>query len=241
MPNSRRAGTGSLGTLDLHQLRLAESRRALNQSRGGRAEHHPTRRCHRFHPLRHPDLLTDGGVTQSARTDLTGDHLTGVKSHPQPQIHTVALLDVDGKPLRSPPERPSAARQARTAWSSNATGAPNTAMIPSPVNLSTVPPYRCTTAAQRSTSSAMISRSRSAPTAAAMSIECTTSANNTVTCLYSAALAAAETAVPHSLQNFEFSGSPTPQAEQANPVERHGIASAHAICPSKPSVFAMSR
>ena len=32
----------------------------------------------------------------------------------------------------------------------------------------------------------MISRSRSGPTAAAMSIECTTSANNTVTCLYSA-------------------------------------------------------
>ena len=34
----------------------------------------------------------------------------------------------------------------------------------------------------------MISRSRSAPTAAAMSIECTTSANRTVTCLYSAEL-----------------------------------------------------
>ena len=32
----------------------------------------------------------------------------------------------------------------------------------------------------------MISRSRSGPTAAAMSIECTTSANSTVTCLYSA-------------------------------------------------------
>ena len=42
---------------------------------------------------------------------------------------------------------PNAARHARIAWSSNATGAPNTAMMPSPVNLSTVPPYRCTTAA----------------------------------------------------------------------------------------------
>ena len=59
-------------------------------------------------------------------------------------------------------------------------------MIPSPVNLSTVPPYRCTTTAARLTNSAMISRSRSAPTAAAMSIECNTSANSTVTCLYSA-------------------------------------------------------
>jgi hypothetical protein len=44
------------------------------------------------------------------------------------------------------------------------------------VNLSTVPPKCCTTAAQRSASSVMISRSRSGPTAAAMSMEWTTSA-----------------------------------------------------------------
>src|SRR6476469_5895466 len=56
----------------------------------------------------------------------------------------------------------------------------------------------------------MISRSRSAPTAAAMSIECTTSANSTVTCLYSAGLGADVTAAPHSLQNFEFGGSSVP-------------------------------
>jgi hypothetical protein len=66
---------------------------------------------------------------------------------------------------------PSAARHERSAWSSKAAGAPNTAMTPSPVNLSTVPPYRCTTAAERVTSSVMISRHRSAPTVAAMSIE----------------------------------------------------------------------
>ena len=75
-----------IGTLDLNQLRLAESRCAFNQSRGGRAEHHPTRRRDRLHPLRHPHLLTDGGVTQSPRTDLTGDHLTRVQPDPQPQI-----------------------------------------------------------------------------------------------------------------------------------------------------------
>ena len=50
----------------------------------------------------------------------------------------------------------------------------------------------------------MISRNRSAPTAAAMSIECTTSANSTVTCLYSAGFAAVDTAAPHSKQNFAF-------------------------------------
>ena len=89
-----------IGTLDLNQLRLAESRCALNQSRGGRAEHHPTRRSDRLHPLRHPHLLTNSGVTQSARTDLTGDHLTGVQAHPQLQLHTVAVSDLGGKPLR---------------------------------------------------------------------------------------------------------------------------------------------
>jgi hypothetical protein len=56
----------------------------------------------------------------------------------------------------------------------------------------------------------MISRSRSGPTVAAMSMECTTSANRTVTCLYSAGVVAVATAAPHSLQNFESGGSSVP-------------------------------
>src|SRR5271170_6362977 len=68
-----------------------------------------------------------------------------------------------------------------------------------------------------STSSAMISRSRSAPTAAAMSVECTTSANSTVTCLYSAVWVAVLRGVPHSLQNFEFGGNSVPQDPQTSP------------------------
>ena len=111
-----------------------------------------------------------------------------------------------------------AARHARTAWSSNARGAPNTAMTPSPVKLPTVPPYRCTTTAARLTNSAMISRSRSAPTAAAMSIECTTSANSTVTCLYSADRVACVSGAPHSLQNLELGGSSVPHDPQNSPV-----------------------
>jgi len=35
----------------------------------------------RFHPLGDTELLTDDGVTQSARTDLNGNQLTGVKSY----------------------------------------------------------------------------------------------------------------------------------------------------------------
>ncbi len=88
-----------IGTLDLNQLRLSERRCAINQSRGGRAQHHPTRCSDRLHPLRHPDLLADRGVTERPRTDLTRDHLTGVQAHAQPQVHTVSHLDIDGKPL----------------------------------------------------------------------------------------------------------------------------------------------
>ncbi|MGO9031468.1 hypothetical protein, partial [Mycobacterium sp.] len=43
-----------------------------------------------------------------------------------------------------------------------------------------------------------------------MPIDPTTSANNTVTCLYSAGVVAVATATPHSLQNFEFGGSAVP-------------------------------
>jgi hypothetical protein len=48
----------------------------------------------------------------------------------------------------------------------------------------------------------MISRRRSAPTAFAMSMEWTTSANKTVTCLYSATLGACVTGESHSSQNL---------------------------------------
>jgi len=44
-------------------------------------------------------------------------------------------------------------------------------MMPSPVNWLSVPPQRFTIVVERFSSSAMISRNRSAPTAAAMSIE----------------------------------------------------------------------
>src|SRR6202034_2520351 len=62
------------------------------------------------------------------------------------------------------------------------------------------------------TSCVMISRNRSAPTAAAISIECTTSANNTVACLYSAALADAASGDPHSSQNLALTRDAVPHA-----------------------------
>src|ERR1700677_64596 len=64
----------------------------------------------------------------------------------------------------------------------------------------------------------MISRNRSVPTAAAMSIECTTSANSTVTCLYSAGVRDTAVGDPHSSQNFALSRNSAPHLVQANAV-----------------------
>ena len=95
-----------VGTLDPNHLRLAQSRCAINQSRGGRAEHHPTRRSDRLHPLSHPDLLTDGGVTERRRTDFTGDHLTRVQAHPQAAARHRRDLGPRRQAASLPPECP---------------------------------------------------------------------------------------------------------------------------------------
>jgi hypothetical protein len=49
-------------------------------------------------------------------------------------------------------------------------------------------------------------------------MECTTSANSTVTCLYSAGVVPAETAAPHWLQNLAFSLSSVPHDPRESPV-----------------------
>jgi len=70
----------------------------------------------------------------------------------------------------------------------------------------------------QSTNPAMISRSRSAPTTEAMSIERTTSAKRTVTCLYSADGVACRTGAPHSLQNLAVAPNCVPHDPQDSPV-----------------------
>ena len=81
-------------TRSLNELGLAKSCCFTNQSRGGRTEHHPTRRRHRLHPLSHPHLLTNSGVTQSDRADLTSDYLTGIEPYTQGQVDAVAIADL---------------------------------------------------------------------------------------------------------------------------------------------------
>ncbi len=61
----------------------------------------------------------------------------------------------------------------------------------------------------------MISRSRSAPTTEAMYIECTTSANSTVTCLNSAGVSCPVTGVPQPSQNRAPSRGSVPHVRHA--------------------------
>ena len=65
----------------------------------------------------------------------------------------------------------------------------------------------------------MISRSRSISRVAAMSIDRTTSANSTVTCLYSAECVAGVSRAPHSLQKLPVGETErAPQEPQISPV-----------------------
>ncbi len=138
----------------------------------------------------------------------------------------------------------SAARQARCAWSSWAIGAPKSAMMPSPVNLSTKPSKRSTPSARMAKKRCMICDHSSGSSCSASSMEPFTSAKSTVTCLRSPSRAdfdwrilsarcrdvgargacrvgataarsdAAMTAAPHSRQNLAPAGSSAPQPAQ---------------------------
>ncbi len=135
----------------------------------------------------------------------------------------------------------SAARQAHCAWSSRAIGAPNSAMMPSPVNLSTVPSARCTASASTWKNRFISSRHDSGSSRSARSIDPRMSANRTLICLRSPSSDArpasifqvrssgtarvvwasarsgssrGPTGVPHWLQNLEPAGTSAPQLAQ---------------------------
>jgi hypothetical protein len=76
-------GHRCVGALDPHRFGLTEDRDVVDQPCGGCAEHYPTRRGNRLHPLSHPHLLTDRGITHWTRTDLTGEHPTRIQADPQ--------------------------------------------------------------------------------------------------------------------------------------------------------------
>ena len=127
--------------------------------------------------------VTDHGVRQ--RRLHAGQHLAGVEPDPQAEPATAAELVGDqpadfGCML-------TAARTARSASSSWAVGAPKTAMMPSPVSLSTWPPTSTTTRANAASTRSVTSPTRSGSRSSAHAVKSERSPNSTVTTRRSAA------------------------------------------------------
>ena len=73
------------------QFVLTKQYGVLDKSHRRLAEHHPSWRRQRLHPLRHPDLLAHGGVISAAGTDFACDDLSRVQPDPQSQLDAVAV------------------------------------------------------------------------------------------------------------------------------------------------------
>ncbi len=67
---------GFIDVLDVYGFGFAKHGHALDKPGRRLAQHHSTRWCGGLHPLRHADLLADGGVIRCGRADVAGDDLT---------------------------------------------------------------------------------------------------------------------------------------------------------------------
>jgi hypothetical protein len=110
------------------------------------------------------------------------------------------------------------ARTARSASSSCATGAPNTAMTASPMNFSTVPPNRSISCLATSWKARSVSRTSSGSARSDLAVNPTKSQNRTETTFRSSGWAAgcASRADPHPEQKRDPSGFCCPQVGQVN-------------------------
>ena len=89
-----------VNAFDVHRLALTEHNSILDAPSGRLAEQDTARRCRGLHPLRHPYLLTERGVTEVGGADLAGDHPAGIQPDAQPQVDPIATGNLDGQALR---------------------------------------------------------------------------------------------------------------------------------------------
>ena len=110
-----------------------------------------------------------------------------------------------------------AARTALSASSSWTWGTPKTAMTASPMNFSTVPPWRSIAACMAAKKRCMTSRRDSGSSASPIAVEPTTSQKTIVTVLRTTDRGSASTrGAAHSMQNFAPAGFSWPQLEQVS-------------------------
>ena len=183
MATSRRAGTGSSAPLmcthsGSASIAVCSTSCAVDSDSitppGGAAD---SIRCAK------PDRLAGRGVAQRPRTDVACDHPTRIQTHPQLQRDSVAArylgrqlfrIVLDGERRKACPKSVILQRN----WGAEQRHHPVAVVFDGPA----VALDHCQLTG--STKSVMISRNRSRSMRAAMSIDRTTSANSTVTCLY---------------------------------------------------------
>ncbi len=174
-----------------------------------------------------PSRISPGEARCSRRAArLTGSPVTSV-CRPPPVMTSPVLM-----PIRSFRDRPrratssrsraptssrisTAARTARSASSSWALGIPKTAITASPMNFSTVPPWKVITRSARRKAVSISSRSGSGSRCSPSSVDPTTSAKSTVTSLR-AAVPVVRKGVPQPRQNLARGGLRSPQSSQTS-------------------------
>ena len=153
--------------------------------------------------VRPPTTMPPGGASASNRAAIfTGSPVTRASRSTPVAVTTSPVL----MPMRMASSRPDRSRNrsfrssrrrciaravlmARSGSSSCATGAPNTATTASPMNFSTVPPYRPISSAIASKKGDSTARRSSGSSSDASSVDAVRSANRTVTSLRSASSA----------------------------------------------------
>ena len=185
-PHQPARGNRFVGPLDAHPFRFGQHHGVLDEPRGRLREHHPARGRHRFHPLGEPDRLADRGVAQRPRTDLTGDHPTRIQSHPQLQSHAIAAGHLGREPVRhlldgQRSQTCSKSMILQRNWGAEQRHHSVTRVFHGPAAVALHHLRRPLHQLGHDLTQPLRIQ------AAAMSIERTTSANSTVTCLYSAA------------------------------------------------------
>ena len=140
----------------------------------------------------------------ASRSSRAGDDLAGVDADPR----------LDARAPGSASRISAAARHARSASSSCATGTPNTAITASPMNFSTVPPCDSTIPLIRSKYRASSARNASGSVDSPSAVEPVTSQNSTVT-VFRCSRPPPASGAAQKPQNWKPSGFSLPQAGQA--------------------------
>ena len=168
--------------LEVELDRLVHVHRVADEAVGGSRRAGSRPGCGRLLEARR-DVDGVAGHERLARRRVAGHDLAGVDARAQADVHAVVAEHVRVDAPRAPRSSSLAARTARRASSSWMVGTPKTAMTASPMNFSTVPPWRSMISRAAAKVRPSILRIDSGSSRSPMAVEPVTSLNRMVTVL----------------------------------------------------------